>query len=174
MFFLVLLFNFFGYRLVIAYLEKGNNTVMEQKLDRFEYNEDELVSIKTKLHLPYYASSPVFERTYGSVTIDDVVYEYVQRRVFNDTLELLCLPNNAKTKLQDIKNELTGSTADGKASVPVKKAPSTLKISFPDFCQFTGTTTVVYEKVSATYALHNVSLFLADFSRQQERPPQAI
>jgi hypothetical protein len=46
LFFLVLLFNFFGYRLVIAYLEKGSNTVMEQKLDRFDYNEDELISIK--------------------------------------------------------------------------------------------------------------------------------
>ena len=147
---------------------------MEQKLDRFDYNEDELVSIKTKLHLPYYASSPVFERTYGSVTIDDVVYEYVQRRVFNDTLELLCLPNNAKTKLQDIKNELTGSTADGKASVPVKKASSTLKISFPDFCQSIETTTAVTNNGCASYSLQNVSLILADFSRQQERPPQAI
>jgi hypothetical protein len=158
----------------IAYMEKGSELAMEQKVDRSDYSDEELISVKTKLNLPYYSSSPHFERAYGSVTFNGVVYEYVQKRVYNDTLELLCLPNTSKTALHGLKNELTKSSADGQASVPVKKGPATLKISLPDFCQAFETPVAALFTGSNNFYLQNESFFFSDFSRQQERPPQAI
>lgn len=155
-------------------MEKCHETAMEQKVDRKDYSDDELLSIKTKLNLPYYSSSPEFERTYGSVTVDGVVYEYVKKRVYKDTLELLCLPNNAKTALQDVKNNLAKTSAEGQASVPVKKGPATLKISLPDFCQFVETTAVLSVRLNTNYLSQTESFSTSDFTKQQERPPQAI
>lgn len=158
----------------IAYMEKSSETAIEQKVEKSDYSTDELISVKTKLNLPYYSSSPLFERAYGSVTIEGIVYEYVQKRVYNDTLELLCLPNTAKTALHGLRNELTKSTADGQTSVPVKKVPSTLKISLPDFCQAFETPVAALLTGSNNFYLQNDSFFFSDFSRQQERPPRVI
>ena len=104
---------------MIAYMENGSEAFLEKKLDKREYSDEELISIKTKLNLPYYTGSRDFERSYGSININGVAYQYVKQRVYNDTLELLCLPNTAKTKLQEAKNEITKSSADAQASAPV-------------------------------------------------------
>jgi hypothetical protein len=175
LFLLILVFNFVGYRLVIAYMEKGSDAVLEKKLDHREYSDDELLSIKTGLNLPYYSSSPEFERTYGSITINGLVYEYVKKRVYNDTLELLCLPNAAKTALQDVRNALTKSAADGQASLPLKKGPSTVKITLPDFFQELSAfpaSPVFY--CSIAYPQQNEAYPISVFSKRPERPPQTM
>jgi hypothetical protein len=155
-------------------MEKGSDAALEKKLDRREYNDDELISIKTKLNLPYYSSSRNFERTYGSVNIDGIVYEYVKQRVYNDTLELLCLPNTAKTDLQNAGNELAKASAEGQASVPVKKGPSTLKISLPNFFQPLFTFISVSTPVKKEYIVQNEPFTFFTFGKRQERPPQTM
>lgn len=160
--------------MVIAYMEKGSEAFLEKKVDKREYSDSELISIKTGLSLPYYTSSKDFERSYGSVNINGVAYQYVKQRVYNDTLELLCLPNTVKTKLQDAKNEITKSSADGQASMPVKKGPSTLKISLPDFFQPTQTFSSLSVSLKQTHTLRNEAFTLSHFSKRQERPPQAM
>jgi hypothetical protein len=164
--------NLYGYRLLIAYLQKDNTAIIETKIDQKAYNDNELISIKTILNLPYYSSSPEFERSYGSINIDGIDYEYVKRRVYNDTLELLCLPNHDKTKLQAVTNELTKSTAGGSTSEPSKKA-TVIKLSLPDFFQQTtddGTPASVILK--SDYFPSQIKISAADFSLRQERPPQ--
>ena len=172
LFLLILVFNLYGYRVVLAYIERSGDVAMEQKLDNNDYNNEELISIKTVLNLPYYSSSPEFERTYGSVNIDGVVYEYVKKRVYNDTLELLCLPNKTKTKLHDIKNDITKSTADADASLPLKKGSTTLKISLPDYCQQLEAFPSFATNPHTQHLLLNETIFLTGYSEQQERPPQ--
>lgn len=155
-------------------MEKSNDRAMEQQLDEDNYSNDELISIKTPLNLPYYTSSPEYERAYGSVNIEGVVYDYVKKRVYNDTLELLCLPNSAKTKLHDIKNTITQSTADGQASLPLKKGFTTLKISLPDYCQQTEALPTFATSPYIQHHLLNETRFSSGFTSQQERPPQAL
>lgn len=145
---------------------------MEQQLDNNDYNNEELISIKTVLNLPYYSSSPEFERTYGSVAIDGVVYEYVKKRVYNDTLELLCLPNKTKTRLHDIKNDITKATSDADASLPLKKGGTTLKISLPDYCQQLETLPSLATNLHIQHLLLNETFSLTGYTQLQERPPQ--
>lgn len=158
--------------MVISFMEKSSVSAFEKKLDRHAFNDDELLSIKTSLNLPYYAGSSIFERAYGTISLHGVVYEYVQRRVQNDTLELLCLPNPVRTKLQAMGNELAKSTADVQTSLPLKKS-ATLKISLPDFCQALTVYTHVLSTVKHNYWLRNETFSLPLYVHRQERPPQA-
>ncbi len=150
-------------------------TAIENKVDKKEYNDDELISIKTTLHLPYYTSSSTYERAYGSINIDGKDYEYVKRRVHNDTLEVLCLPNSDKTKLKAAGNEMAKASADGQTSTPTKKSGTTVKISLPDFCQSIKTITTPSEiLIKGAYLLSTTHLLPADYTATLERPPQSI
>jgi hypothetical protein len=46
----------------------------------------------------------LFERTDGRIEIAGVEYSYVKRRIFNDSLEIMCIPNNAAMQLHNAKN----------------------------------------------------------------------
>ncbi len=171
---LILVFNLYGYRFVIACMQKNSVAVIEQQVDKSQYNDAELISIKTTLNLPYYTSSAEYERAYGSITIDGKEYEYVKRRVYQGTLELLCLPNNTKTKLQKISNEVAQSLADGQATTPAKKSGTVLKISLPDLFQpIDSNLPLPYLCAKQAYFFSNATLSLAGYSTRQERPPQS-
>lgn len=155
-------------------MENAGDLALEKKLDKREYSDDELISIKTKLNLPYYTASSDFERSYGSINIKGTVYEYVKQRVYNDTLELLCLPNAVKTKLQNTNNELAKASADGQATTPLKKAPTTLKVSLPDFCQPFQTFVFSSTPVEKKYFLQNETFSFSKHNDPRERPPQTM
>jgi hypothetical protein len=156
-------------------MQDSTVTAIETQVDKEQYSEDELISIKTTLNLPYYTSSAEYERAYGSINIDGQDYEYVKRRVYNDTLELLCIPNGAKTKLQSINNDLAKTSAGGGASTPDKKSHTVLKIALPDFCQSTRTyLTSFVSNTKQDYYSSNTLISLAGYTSRQERPPQSM
>lgn len=64
------------------------------------------------LHLPYMTSSSDYERVDGSVQINGIYYNYVKRKVYNDTLYLMCLPNTDKTKLYSARNDYANKVQD--------------------------------------------------------------
>lgn len=170
----VLLFNFYGYRLVIDCMQYQQAAILETKLDKQQYKDDELIAIKTAINLPYYTSSKNYERAYGSIEVNGVMYEYVKRRVYQDTLELLCLPNTIKTHLQSVKNEFFKLSVDGIASQQNKKA-GTLKITLPDFCQEINLFTLdALSKIGTHYFSSNTVLIKADYSSIGEQPPESI
>lgn len=156
-------------------MQDRQQMILTTKLDKAQYDENDLISIKTPLNLPYYSSSSEFERAYGSLNVNGIEYEYVQRRVFNDTLELLCLPNHDKTKLQSVKNDFLQISIDGQTSLPNKKSSGIVKISLPDFSQeWAAFSLTAISTVSQKYFLANFSFKYADHSTLQEQPPEFI
>ena len=126
----ILLFNWFGYRLVIGYWQERTQSDLEARLDVDDYDESQLITVKIPVtHLSYYNTSPAFERVNGSVDIGGVQYKYVKRRLYNDSLELVCLPDQGAMKLGATANDFyrvtnglqanTGKRAGGH-SLPVK------------------------------------------------------
>jgi hypothetical protein len=102
----ILFFNWIGYRFLSSYLEDEANISLESRLDDNNYNESELVSIKIPAqHLAYYYNSKTFERVDGEVEISGVQYKYVKKRLFNDSLEYLCIPNTDVNKLRTARDE---------------------------------------------------------------------
>jgi len=97
----ILFFNSVGYRALNGYMQHHASLEMESQLDRRQYNSSQLISIKVPAtHLSYYNSSLNFERVDGQIEINGVLCQYVERRLYNDSLELLCIPNHTVTKLR--------------------------------------------------------------------------
>jgi hypothetical protein len=90
----MLLFNWVGYRLLNDLLQEKASKQLEAQLDKQLYKESQLISIKIPITtLAYYNSSTTFERVDGRIDIDGIPYQYVKRRIYKDSLELLCIPN---------------------------------------------------------------------------------
>jgi len=120
---------------MLNYLQARESVVFQSQLDNEQYSEDDLITIKTPLNLPYYSTSTGFERAYGSVEVNGMVYEYVKRRVNQDTLELLCIPNKTKAHLQSTQNAFVKLSVDGSSFPNEKKSANTFKITLPDYFQ---------------------------------------
>jgi hypothetical protein len=100
----MLLFNWVGYRFVMDYLENRADIAFQSQLDDNQYNETDLISIKVPAALPYGASSKKFDRVNGEITVNGITYAYVKRRFYQDSLEVLCIPNFAKTGIKNARD----------------------------------------------------------------------
>jgi hypothetical protein len=97
----LLLFNWFGYRILTSVLEDNADSQLEAALQNNEYDESQLISIKIPVsYLLCYSISKTFERIDGKLEIQGSEYRYIKRRILNDSLELLCIPNPALMKLK--------------------------------------------------------------------------
>jgi hypothetical protein len=134
------LFNWGGYQLFHAYVQHRANNQLEAQLDDNRYNNSQLISIKiSAANLPYYTYSQQFERVDGQLEIEGVVYKYVKRRIFNDSLELLCIPNQKEMKLTVARNNFFKLINDLQQGTQDKKTgsnPNMSKIFSADFCHF--------------------------------------
>jgi len=72
---------------------------MVARIDRAEYNDKDLIEVKVPVNLPYQTNWKEFERYDGEIQIAGVHYNYVKRKLQNDTLILMCIPNTDKMKL---------------------------------------------------------------------------
>ena len=101
----IFLFNWFGYRLLTSFIEQQANHSLQAALDNNNYSESELVSIKVPINLPYYTNSKHYEPVEGEIEINGTHYNYVKFRLYNDSIEYVCIPNKAKMRLSNARNE---------------------------------------------------------------------
>ncbi|HEX4850893.1 MAG TPA: hypothetical protein VFV08_08815 [Puia sp.] len=103
----ILLFNWFGYQILTSYLEQRANQRIDNLVDRNIYQESQLISIKVPAdHLGYFINSSQFERVMGKIVIAGIQYNFVKKRLYNDSLELFCIPNTQATALKSVRNEI--------------------------------------------------------------------
>jgi hypothetical protein len=98
-------FNLFGYKLLMNLLELRASVSLQQKLDRDQYDNSNLVEIKVPVNLPYLSNWSTFEKYQGETEINGVHYKYVKRKLVNDTLILLCIPNETKNELRTAQSD---------------------------------------------------------------------
>ncbi|MDR3715163.1 MAG: hypothetical protein P4L51_20305 [Puia sp.] len=121
----ILLFNWAGYRLLLSCWQNRAGRQLEARLDVQQYDESQLVSIKVPApHLSSYSLSGQFQRTSGQVSINGVWYRYVKKRLYNDSLEYICIPDQASTLLQSAANDLFRQSNDWQAGSAQKKPGS--------------------------------------------------
>ena len=126
----ILFFNLFGYRFVADYLQHKSDTRLEARLDKNNYNESELIELKIPIDLPYQTNWAEFERYDGEVQLNGILYKYVKRKVTNDTLVLLCIPNHQKMDLQTARDDFFKNTNDLAQNNNSKKSDNSKTISF--------------------------------------------
>lgn len=99
------LFNFAGYRLLFDYMQHRSDTRLEALLDKEQYDERDLVTIKVPLSLPYQTSWKEVERVDGEVNLDGKLYKYVKRMYYEGEMIYWCLPNEQKMQIQTARDE---------------------------------------------------------------------
>jgi hypothetical protein len=133
----VLLFNWIGYRLALSYFQDTADTRLEARLDTGNYDESQLISLKIPAaHLSVYSNSGQFERTSGEIEIRGIQYKYVKKRLYNDSLEFICIPDHATMKLQSAKSEFFKQVNDLQQNTQGKKTgshPGPSKNFTPDY-----------------------------------------
>lgn len=106
------LFNFGGYSLLFQVLIQQSDKQLTQKLDNNLYSKNDLVEVKIPLCLPYQISRNDYERFDGNISFGGVHYNYVMRKVKNDTLHILCIANHKKMRLCDAQNNYQKLVSD--------------------------------------------------------------
>jgi len=120
----LILFNWIGYRALHDYLQDHATRQLEAKIDKNQYRDDQLLHLKVPTaHLSYYNQQSGFERINGRIDIEGVPYEYVARRIVNDSAEYLCIPNqqalslkNDRDKFYSLVNDLGSQQKDQKST----------------------------------------------------------
>lgn len=174
----VLFFNWYGYQLLSNYWQNRAEHRLEASLDQNKFDPSALITFKVPLtSLAYYNSSSVFERVNGQIEIGGVRYQYVKRRIFGDSLEVVCIPNMTSMQLKNANNEffrqvndLQQQTQGKKNTHPVKNVtkdyrPATAGVEVPNaYCR-------VLEKTSSLYAATRLPSI---FSPTAENPPEQL
>ncbi|HKG69981.1 MAG TPA: hypothetical protein VKA92_14000, partial [Segetibacter sp.] len=106
------LFNLFGYRILFNYEQQQSDVRLEASLDKQDYNDADLVTIKVPLSLPYVNNQQNFERVDGEITVNGKILKYVKRKIADGNLILLCLPNDHKMRIESAKEEFFKYTND--------------------------------------------------------------
>ena len=101
----LLAFNWFGYKVLLQYLEDKSNISLQAKLDHQEYNPTDLVEVRVPLNVPYITDSKEFENYSGETTINGANYRFVKRKLVNNELILLCIRDKEKDQLQKVSTE---------------------------------------------------------------------
>jgi hypothetical protein len=121
----ILLFNWIGYQFLNDFLQNKSEAQLDFRLDNANYDESQLISIKVPAtNFSYYTNSKSFERVDGKVEINGVSYKFVKRRLYNDSLELLCIPDYTTMKLQTAKDDFFKTVNDLQHNAQNKKADS--------------------------------------------------
>lgn len=95
----IFVFNLVGYRWVIAFLENRADAGLDVTISNSRYSDADLISIKTPVTVPYYNNSTSFENAEGEVNVNGNFYRFVKHRIYNDSVELLCIPDHSKKEL---------------------------------------------------------------------------
>lgn len=139
-----LLFNWVGYWLFISWFESRETAHWEARLDNEQYDTRQLILLKVSADmLPYSNASTSFERTDGDIQIGNIHYRYVRKRLYNDSVEFLCIADQETSRLRSVKHDLLRLVTDipdsghGKSSSTAKASQVLLKAFREDFPGFT-------------------------------------
>jgi hypothetical protein len=169
-------FNVGGYRFVFDKLEKDASVQLIDKLDNEDYRDDQLIEMKVPLPMPYQTNWASFERYNGEIQIEGVHYNYVKRKVWNDTLILLCIPNHDKMQLNSAKEQFFSLVNDldqkGK-DMPAPKANIVKSITTDYQATETMVTLVPPQMEMKTYTITHSSMPPSVALDDPYQPPRA-
>jgi hypothetical protein len=137
------LFNLAGYTLLFDYFIQRSDEQLIHQLETHQYNDHELVEVKIAMHAPYLSSWSDYDQVNGETEVNGIYYTYVKRKIHNDTLYLLCLPNKNKTQLNAARIDYANKVQDVPANAKntIKKNPAGFEYQQPG-AQFTVRTIV--------------------------------
>ncbi|HRH59238.1 MAG TPA: hypothetical protein PL045_01645, partial [Chitinophagaceae bacterium] len=166
------MFNVTGAKLWLKLVMNMNNHKLEAKLDKGNYRDEELVEIKMALNLPYNQNWAEFERVNGEINIDGNHYKYVKQKLYNDTLILLCIPDNSKTAVKQNTNDYFGKV-NGAPSDNAKRNVIT-KNQLGDYDADEADKKYVAAEENMICCNSFIAVLNNEFIFQKDRPPEYL
>jgi hypothetical protein len=123
LFLAVLAINWLGYDLIVGIIESKSNKAFYSKIDAGDYKKDHLYEIKVDLQLPYATDWAEFEKIRGTIVVDGVVYNFVERKYENGFMIYKCLPNHRGTELQNARDYFQSLVYDMDKQEKKEEAP---------------------------------------------------
>lgn len=150
---------------------------MQAQLNNANYKESDLVSIKIPLNLPYLTESTNFERVDGQIELNGIQYNYVKRRVINDSFELLCIPNYAACEIKNTYHQFLQSVVQSPQTQENKSGSAALLAKYFSF-DYVVTDNNFYLKITQSLFLkrnyfHSL-LLTPGYSLLPHQPPELL
>lgn len=86
-------------------MQKIADQKLVANLDNNAYDNSQLMELKVPLNLPYTNSNVEYVRCDGEISINGLLYKYVKRKIADDTLYLMCIPNRQVMHIENVKND---------------------------------------------------------------------
>ncbi|RKR80785.1 hypothetical protein BDD43_0919 [Mucilaginibacter gracilis] len=96
----VFLFNTIGYKAVFYAMEQQAATHLEAEMDQMAETGKTLLTVKIPINLPYQTNWKDYERVDGEMTYKGITYKYFKRKIYNDSLILVCVAFNEKNTIR--------------------------------------------------------------------------
>lgn len=148
------------------------------QVDQNHYSEGELLHFKVPLSIPYVSGSLDFAKAQGSIELNGITYQYVKKRIYRDTLEVLCLPNHAQTALRIARDQIYKLSSDfinlHNSKNPVSPLSHKIKLSIQDYTlNHFYSLGIIYSTFSSKY--YSFSFLPSHFVllRGIDQPPEA-
>ncbi len=172
---LIFLFNLGGYRIWFYFEQQRSDKSIEAFIDKEEYNESDLITIKVPLSLPYQTDTKEFERISGEVNFNGKIYKYVKRRIENGEFVLMCLPDKNKMQIEKVKEDFFKNATDLAQNNNNKSGNSksiSFKNAFSEYEQFVlGFTLNSINNICQNFQLYKVQNLLSSPHISPEQPP---
>lgn len=114
-------------------VQQNAESRIEARIKTLKDDDKGLFVIKIPLNLPYQTNWKEFESIDGEANFNGRIYKYVKRKVFNDTLILVCLDFKEKASIQKSSNDYFKKVNDLANDTGKKSTLKILKID--DFYQ---------------------------------------
>ncbi|MBX3254725.1 MAG: hypothetical protein KF862_11340 [Chitinophagaceae bacterium] len=146
---------------MFRYLHQQNSRRTLQIIEKGYYTDDELILVKVPVLLPYATNWNEYERYDGEIEWGGVHYNYVKRKVLNDTLYLLCLPDIERTRLTNAHNRYAGKMNDlSSSSQKGKEIVVKITVSSTDYIQSRDMYNLQEPEITARSKYYDVSTSL--------------
>ena len=100
----LILFNTLGFYGVLVGLRYKAKQDLVQRLDEDQYRQEETITLKVPLSIPYHMDDDRYERVNGEIEHQGEFYRLVKQKLVRDTLYVVCIKDS---KSKQIKKALT-------------------------------------------------------------------
>jgi hypothetical protein len=129
----VFLFNVIGYYGIYVALLSQARTALNEKINNDQYKEDQTVTIKIPLTLPYPVQQDGYQRVEGDFEHQGEFYKLVKQKHSNDTLYIVCIKNVEEKKAFKVFSDLVKLSTDQSSSTSNSQSTKTIVNIIKDY-----------------------------------------
>jgi hypothetical protein len=172
----VLATNWYGYDLLLPLLNNKENNTIAANFANGAYQENELLEIKVDLELPYATDWTSFEKINGTIVVQGVIYNFVERKMENGHMVYHCLPNYKSTALQNARDyfhTLVYNMEKQEDSKPVPASQHTKKLNLETTVLAFENVESIVANVSSAPKAFPIGKYAEGFTHLPSQPPEA-